>query len=316
MHLVLLQLLKVLFPVQPLLLGHALEHLQNTGHHALETTEVDVGTVGQQVKHLISILLHLVLDVHLAPALVGLLTGEGVVNAELIGVGLGNGLDLFVVQLGIGIGHTHEQPGKAGELVRGDVLKEHAAPEGAEGGNTGTGGNHDDGGVGVFGQQQHLAGGASHGDFGAGGGIAQEVGADALLGGIVTPEFGVPVGGTTHAERGGLSIEVVAVAGGGNGVEAGAVGDFLALGVDLGAGGDDTVGLALHKGDLAVGLDDDVASFTGGLGADNALNGDDLGLEGGLGAKGVHGEADVFEFKGHRVALDLLVWCCVEGRGK
>lgn len=44
--------------------------LRPTWHHALKTTEVDVCTVVQQVEDLVSILLHLVLDVHLATALV------------------------------------------------------------------------------------------------------------------------------------------------------------------------------------------------------------------------------------------------------
>lgn len=45
-----------------------------TWHHALQPTEVDVCTVVQQVKDLICVLLHLVLDVHLAALLVLLLT--------------------------------------------------------------------------------------------------------------------------------------------------------------------------------------------------------------------------------------------------
>lgn len=45
-----------------------------TWHHALETAEVDVCAVVQQVKDLICVFLHLVLNVHLAALLVLLLT--------------------------------------------------------------------------------------------------------------------------------------------------------------------------------------------------------------------------------------------------
>lgn len=83
------------------------------------------------------------------------------------------------------------------------------------------------------------------------------------------------------------------------------MGDFLALGVDLGSGGDDTIRLSLNERDLAVGLDDDVASFTGGVGANDALDGDDLAGEGVLGAEGVHGQANLFEFQGDISTLDL-----------
>ncbi len=56
-----------------------------TGHHALEAAEVDVGAVVEQVEHLVGVLLHLVLDVHLAALGVGLLAGQRVVQTELYG---------------------------------------------------------------------------------------------------------------------------------------------------------------------------------------------------------------------------------------
>lgn len=85
------------------------------------------------------------------------------------------------------------------------------------------------------------------------------------------------------------------------------MGYFLALGVDLGAGRDDTIRLTLNERDLLVSLNNDVASLTGSLGADNALDRDDLASEGGLGAEGVHGEANLFELEGHISALQLKV---------
>lgn len=44
----------------------------------------------------------------------------------------------------------------------------------------------------------------------------------------------IPVGGATHAQGGGFAVEAVTVAGGGNGVQASAMGNFLALAIHLG----------------------------------------------------------------------------------
>ncbi len=75
----------------------------------------------------------------------------------------------------------------------------------------------------------------SHVDLLAWLGIAQEVGADALLGWVLTAHLGVPVHGTAHAQGGGLAVEGVAIAGAGDGVQAHTVGHLLALAVHLGA---------------------------------------------------------------------------------
>ena len=71
------------------------------------------------------------------------------------------------------------------------------------------------------------------------------------------------------------------------------MGHFLALGVDLGAGGDHTVGLAFPERHLASVLDDDVAGFAGGVGADDALDGLDSTSERGFVLERVQGEGHV-----------------------
>ena len=101
---------------------------------------------------------YLVLDVHLStPLVLGALPGQGIVHAELVRVRCSNGLQLLVVQGGLLVSHTHEHPEQAGELVARHGLQEAAAPERAEGGNSGSGGNADQDGVGVGGHQQDLA---------------------------------------------------------------------------------------------------------------------------------------------------------------
>ena len=84
------------------------------------------------------------------------------------------------------------------------------------------------------------------------------------------------------------------------------MGNLLALGVDLGAGGEDAVGLALPEGHLAAVLDDDdVAGLASGVGADDALDGLDGTDEGGLVLEGVEGEGHVLELEGHGRAAGL-----------
>lgn len=53
-----------------------------TWHHALQSTEVDVCAVIQQIEDLICVLLNLILDVHLTALLILLLSGQGVVHSE------------------------------------------------------------------------------------------------------------------------------------------------------------------------------------------------------------------------------------------
>ena len=104
----------------------AASHL-DSGHHALEAAEVDVGTLVQGVKNLIGVLLNLVLDVHLAALLVErALAGKRVVKADLVRVGAEVSLELLIVEEGILVGHTEEKPCEALEVLssRGALQKE------------------------------------------------------------------------------------------------------------------------------------------------------------------------------------------------
>ncbi len=78
-------------------------------------------------------------------------------------MGLEDGLQLVVVELGVRVGDAHEEPGEAGVLVALDLLQEETPPERAVGGDPCPGRHHDDGRVFVFGQQQNLAGGSCTG---------------------------------------------------------------------------------------------------------------------------------------------------------
>ena len=276
-----LQALEPLIIVKSLLLGNTLKHVLDSGHHSLQSAEVDVGTVVQLLENLVGVLLNLVLDVHLAAILVGLLTGKSVVETEVVRVVLLDLLPLVVVEEGVAVGNTKEQPGLAlvGVSSRG-VLGEQTADESTVRGDTGSGGNHDEVGLGVLLRHEHdLSGGSSHLDLGTRLGVAQEVGADSLLGGIVGLKLGAPVGGATNAKGSGLSGHVITVTTGGDGVEA----DRMGLSVLLtDTRGDDSPRLALPVREVSVVVDDNVASLTGGLGSDNALGGDNLSGERGL----------------------------------
>merc|ERR1719163_1122053 len=163
------------------------------------------------------------------------LSREGVVEAHLVGVLAEVHLELLVVEERVLVGDTEEEPGETLEvLASGGGLAEEAAEEGAEGGDTGAGGNHDVGHVGVIlGHEHNLARRASELDLVTGLGIAQVVGADTLLGGGVGLELRAPVGGAAHAQGGGLAILEITVAGGRDRVKADAIGLVL-LAVDAG----------------------------------------------------------------------------------
>lgn len=250
-------------------------------HHSLETAEVNVGSVAELVKDLVGVFLDLVLDVHLSAVLVGLFTGESVVELEVIGVLLQDLLPLVVVEESVRVGNSEEEPG--GSLVglggRG-LLNKQTADESTVRGDSGTGGNHNVVRLGVLFREKHdLSGRSGHLDLVTGRGVAKEVGADSLLGRVLGLELGAPVGGTTNAKRSGLSGHVVSVSGRGDGVKTNRVGLSVLF---TGTRGDDTPRLSLPVGEVSLVINDDVACLSGGLGSNNALGGNNLTGERGL----------------------------------
>mmetsp|Transcript_774 Transcript_774/g.1825 ORF Transcript_774/g.1825 Transcript_774/m.1825 type:complete len:343 (-) Transcript_774:65-1093(-) len=277
----LLGLLKSLEPLvvrNSLLLTDSLEHVLDSRHHSLKSAEVDVGTGVKLVEDLVGVLLDLILNVHLSSLLVLLLTAEGVVETEVVGVTGLRVLELVVVKEGVRVGNSEEEPGLTlVDISGGGVLEEQTADESTVGGDTGTGGNHDVVGVGVLlGHEHDLTGRAGHLQLISRRGVTEEVRADSLLGGVIGLELGAPVGGTADAERSSLAGHVISVPRGGDRVESDGVGLSVLL---AGARGDDTPRLSLDVGEVTLVVDDDVASLTGGLGADDALGRDNLSGE-------------------------------------
>mmetsp|Transcript_30240 Transcript_30240/g.47335 ORF Transcript_30240/g.47335 Transcript_30240/m.47335 type:complete len:289 (+) Transcript_30240:439-1305(+) len=199
-------------------------------------------------------------------------------------------LPLIIVKEVVGVGHTKEQPGSALEVtaVRG-VLGEQAAKERTVRGDTGTGGNHNDGGLRVGLRQKHdLAGRTSHLHLIPRLSIAQVVGAHTLLGGVLGLQLRAPVGGTANAEGHGVAGHVISISGRSDGVKSNRVG-LAILGVQ--AGRQNAVRLALPVRHLAEVIDDDVASLTRGVLTNNSLAGDDLANMRLLVLVGVEGDA-------------------------
>eukprot|EP00962_Isochrysis_galbana_P059549 scaffold33222_cov129-Isochrysis_galbana.AAC.4 len=195
-----LPLLKLVFPDDALSLRDALEHLGDARHHALQAAKVHVRAIVHAGEDLVRVFGDFVLDVHLAAVLVGLLTRERVVNAEVLRVRLKDRLPLVVVEQRVLVGHAEEEPGKAFvHLAVGRLLDEQAADEGAVGRDAGAGGDHDEvcGSV-LLGDEHHLA--------------RRAVGAHALLGRVIGLELWAPIGGAAHAQRGGGTGHVVTVA--------------------------------------------------------------------------------------------------------
>ena len=284
--LVLLELLAPLVVVDVLACGDSLEHILDTRHHSLKTTEVDVGTVFELGENFVGVFLDLVLDVHLSSLGVILFTGKSVVDTEVFREGLLGGLEFVIVEKSIGVGNTKEQPGFS--LVGGSgrgVFGEKTTDESTVRGNSGSGGNHDKVGLRVFfGHEHNLSGRSGHLDFVTRDGVAKEVGADSLLGWVIGLEFGAPVGSTTNTKGSGLSGHIISVTRGGDGIKTNGVG----LSVLLLSRGDDTPGLAFPVRHITIVIDDKMASLSGSLGSDNALGGDNLSGERSLRLEGVH----------------------------
>mmetsp|Transcript_65147 Transcript_65147/g.174687 ORF Transcript_65147/g.174687 Transcript_65147/m.174687 type:complete len:250 (-) Transcript_65147:409-1158(-) len=201
-----------------LFFADGLEHVLDSGHHTLEAAEVNVGSTVQLGKDFVGVLLHLILNVHLATVFVFLFAGKRVVEAEVFGVFLEDRLPLVVVEKSVAVGDAEEEPGLA--LVSfscWSFFRKKTTDEATVGGNTSTGGYHDVVRVRFFfGQKHDFPGGSGHVDFVTGFGVAQKVGADSLLGRIVGLEVGAPVGRPTHAKGTRLAGHVVSVAGGGD----------------------------------------------------------------------------------------------------
>mmetsp|Transcript_5995 Transcript_5995/g.10231 ORF Transcript_5995/g.10231 Transcript_5995/m.10231 type:complete len:380 (+) Transcript_5995:74-1213(+) len=273
--------------VDVLRLAHLGEHVLDARHHALEAAEIDVAALVEAVEDLVSVLLHLVLDVHLATLLVLHLAAERVVEAEVVRVLLLDRLELVIVEEGVRVGDAKEEPRKA--LVRlgsRSLLNKEALPERAVRRDAGAGGDHDDVGLRLVLRHEHdLARRAGHLHLGARLGVAEVVRAHTLLGRVLGAELRAPVGGAANAEGGGVAGHVVTVARRRDRVEA----DRVRLAVlRVGARRDHAERLALPVRHLALVVDDNVAGLAGGLRAHDALDRGDLAHERRLGLVSVH----------------------------
>mmetsp|Transcript_515 Transcript_515/g.331 ORF Transcript_515/g.331 Transcript_515/m.331 type:complete len:338 (-) Transcript_515:21-1034(-) len=276
-----LQSLEPLVVVKSLGLSNALKHVLNSRHHTLKTTEVDVGTVAKLIEYLISVFLNLILDVHLSSVLVLLFTGKSVVDTEVVWeltLGL---LELVIIKESIGVSNSKEEPGFSlvGAGSRG-VLEKETADESTVWGNSGSGGNHDVVGVWVLLWHKHnLSGWSSHLNLVTWLGVAQEVRANSLLGWIISLELWAPVGGTTNTKGSSLSGHIISVTGGGDGVKTNGV--WLSV-LFTSSWRDYSPGLSLPVWEVAIVVNDDVASLTSCFWSYNTLGGDNLSCERGL----------------------------------
>jgi hypothetical protein len=285
--LLLLESLEPFIVVDVLACGNSLEHILDSRHHSLKTTEVDVGTVFELGENFISVFLDLVLDVHLSSLGVHLFTRQSIVDTEVVRVVLLGELEFVIVKKSIRVGNTKEQPGFSLVCAGGrGVFGEKTTDESTVRGNSGSGGNHDEIGLRVFFRHEHnLSRRSSHGDLGTRGGVAKEVGADSLLDWVISLQFRAPVGGTTDTKGSGLSGHVISVTRGGDGVKTDRV---VLFGTCFLSRGDDTPRLSLPVRHITFMVDDDVASLSGSLRSNNTLGRDNLSGERGLDLEGVH----------------------------
>jgi len=234
----------------------------------------------------------------------------------------GNGLgllELVIVKKGIGVSNSKEEPclSLVGSSSWGLLVKE-ATDESTVRGNSGSGGNHDVIGFRILlGQKHNLSGGSGHLHLISGGSITQEVGADSLLGGIVSLELWAPVIGTTDAKRSGLSSHIISVTRRSDGVKTDIVGLSVLLTVTR---GHYSPGLSLPVREVTVVIDDDVASLSGGLGSNNTLGGNNLSGERGLVLVNIYRNRGLIK---ERLCLEEILggdlgaesWLCLGGKG-
>mmetsp|Transcript_15453 Transcript_15453/g.20905 ORF Transcript_15453/g.20905 Transcript_15453/m.20905 type:complete len:430 (-) Transcript_15453:20-1309(-) len=157
----LLHRLRELLPNKASRLGLGGEALLHAGLHALQAAHVDVRVLLlHQLPELIGVLSHLRLDVHLLARSVRRLTRHSVVEAELVRVVLHIRRVLVIVEQGLRVRHTHEEPRQALELAGAirrlaRLVVEEQAHVGAHGRNARARGKHDDVRLRVL-RQQHL----------------------------------------------------------------------------------------------------------------------------------------------------------------
>mmetsp|Transcript_109548 Transcript_109548/g.283193 ORF Transcript_109548/g.283193 Transcript_109548/m.283193 type:complete len:413 (+) Transcript_109548:31-1269(+) len=283
LHMVALRLLHALgelLPDHAVLLGERTEALLHAAFHALQPAHVDVSLRAlHQLPEVLCELGHLGLDVHLLPRCVLLLTRHRVVVAELVGVALRVLLVLVIVEQGLGVWHSHEEPRQALELaaavrVRARLVVEEQPEVGPHGGDASACGKHDDVRV-VLLREQHLrTGGAGDQDVIARGHVADVVRAHApvhlfvrepraslvrlVLADLAVGILAIHLHDALHAEGDRLGALVVPHGGGGDGVE-----PDLRRGLTLlvGARSDDADGLALDVWHIAAMLE----SYVSGL---------------------------------------------------
>mmetsp|Transcript_29335 Transcript_29335/g.39151 ORF Transcript_29335/g.39151 Transcript_29335/m.39151 type:complete len:255 (-) Transcript_29335:583-1347(-) len=208
-----LQTLQPLVIIQSLTFSNSFQHLLNSRHHTLQPTEVNVRTIAEFIKDLISVFLDLVLNVHLTTLLVLLLTGKSVIQSEVIGVVLLHNLPFVIVQQSIRVGNTKEEPCLSlVSITSRGVLGKQSADETSVGGNTSSGSYHDVIGGGVFLRHKHnLASRSSHHDLSTRLGVTEEVRADTLLCRIICLKLRAPIGCTTDTKRSSLTSHIVTI---------------------------------------------------------------------------------------------------------
>mmetsp|Transcript_27835 Transcript_27835/g.57430 ORF Transcript_27835/g.57430 Transcript_27835/m.57430 type:complete len:201 (+) Transcript_27835:31-633(+) len=169
----LLHRLGELRPVLAVLLRDWPEALGHSALHAFQATHVHVGLLAlHELPQLVRILSHLCLNIHLLTLSVLVLSADGVVIAEVVGILLLVDFVLIVVEQRLGVRNTHEEPGQALEVTAAPLAEEtrHLCLEslgrtglvveqepqvGSHRSNAGACGQHDDIGLGVL-RQEHL----------------------------------------------------------------------------------------------------------------------------------------------------------------
>mmetsp|Transcript_64779 Transcript_64779/g.131664 ORF Transcript_64779/g.131664 Transcript_64779/m.131664 type:complete len:409 (+) Transcript_64779:194-1420(+) len=271
-------------PNDAVLLSDGPEAFCHAALHTFQAAHVDVGLlILHQLPEFFGILGHLGLDVHLLSSRILVLTAHGVVIAELIWVLLLVGLMLVVIQQGLGIWHTHEEPSNTLELASSvggstGLVVEKQPQVGTHGCNARACGKHNDVGLRVLWQQHLCTGGACDEHLVSWCHVADVVGAHATVDLVLregsarlvrlilalgaVAELAIQLHYTLHTQRNRLGALIITHCRRGNGVEP----DLRwLLALLVGARCDDSNGLALNVRDLASMVEGHMSGFPVGI---------------------------------------------------
>mmetsp|Transcript_16190 Transcript_16190/g.39580 ORF Transcript_16190/g.39580 Transcript_16190/m.39580 type:complete len:207 (-) Transcript_16190:691-1311(-) len=189
-------------PIQSLVDSNLFQGFQNTRHHTLESTKVNVCSIVKSVHQIIGTFRQNILDVQLATLFVLHFSRNGIGDFQTTRRrSLLHGGKFLGIQQTARDGNSQNEPGSCLKLMTGNgFFHEQSMQKGSKGSNTSTSGDHDDIRRGIFWKQHGLADGTSYLECSSWLGVAQEIGTDTLFGWIDESSGWIEIFGPTNTK--------------------------------------------------------------------------------------------------------------------